>query len=61
MVDLGYLDLANGPVVRAPSSAKNVRDICLVDYSHCSTTDTCWLLDLDDSCANTDGCIIDTS
>ncbi len=36
-------------------------EYCLLDYSSCSTSDVCWLADLDNGCDARDNCIIDTS
>jgi len=35
-------------------------ELCLIDYTHCESRDTCWVLDLGSSCEGHDGCIIDT-
>lgn len=43
----------------SPVARKETSDMCLVDYSHCSTSDVCWLFDLDAGCDTRDNCIID--
>ncbi len=55
-----YLRLANGSNVRTPAVAKEARDVCLIDYGHCSESDTCWLFDFASNCDPHDGCIVDT-
>lgn len=50
---------AVGPdLYTAPSNGTS--EVCFVDYSHCSVSDICWVLDLGCGCQNHDGCIIDT-
>lgn len=58
---VGHLRLATGlarPATRAGESPPS--EICLVDYSHCSERDTCWLIDFGANCDGHDGCLIDT-
>jgi len=52
-----HLRLANGG---GTSRKTEDSEACFVDYSHCPSSDLCWILDLGCGCQNTDNCIIDT-
>ena len=56
-----HLSAVNGSSVVVPASSRNESEFCLIDYAHCPTRDTCWVLDLGSSCDPHDGCIIDTN
>ncbi|MBD3347707.1 MAG: hypothetical protein GF400_00745 [Candidatus Eisenbacteria bacterium] len=45
----------------AAASSNGDAEYCLVDYASCSQSDICWLVDMDDNCDSSDGCIIDVS
>lgn len=53
-----HLRLANGGGGRPGKTEDS--EACFIDYSHCPTSDLCWVLDLGCGCQNTDNCIIDT-
>ncbi len=56
-----HLRLAGGAVRPIARNADDpASEICLIDYSHCSERDTCWVLDLGANCEGHDGCLIDT-
>lgn len=42
-----------------PTAGKTISDMCLIDYSSCSTSDVCWLLDMDNGFDTKDNCIVD--
>ena len=57
-----HLRLANGAGMVVPSAGEMQQtERCLLDYSSCSVSDICWLLDLAGGCDASDHCIIDTS
>jgi hypothetical protein len=57
-----HLRLANGRGPGGgPTAGRSKRDLCLVDYSGCAVSDTCWLLDFESDCVSHDGCIVDTT
>jgi hypothetical protein len=58
---MGHLKLAT-PLARTAASNTEPApsEICLVDYSHCSLRDTCWIIDFGANCEGHDGCLIDT-
>jgi len=57
-----HLRLANGwSQAGGAKGVQSGRDLCLVDYSSCAGTDTCWLLDFESDCVSYDGCIVDTT
>jgi hypothetical protein len=61
-MDLRHLKLASGMGLNLEAaSASGTSEMCLLDYAHCSTSDTCWIMDLGSGCSNHDGCIIDTN
>jgi hypothetical protein len=57
---MAHLCLVAGGGDLAVSRATPDRDICFLDYSHCGSRDTCWLIDGASGCEGHDGCIIDT-
>ena len=62
MRDVKHLRLANGRSQAGGATAgHSQRDLCLVDYSSCAGSDTCWLLDFESDCVSYDGCIVDTT
>jgi hypothetical protein len=56
-----HLRVVNGTTLTVPLENKETSDICLVDYSHCPARDLCWVVDADNGCVTSDGCIFDLS
>jgi hypothetical protein len=60
VVVMRHLRLANRGSPEVASQEPNA-EFCLVDYSSCPQSDVCWLMDMDNNCPSSDGCLIDIS
>ena len=60
-MSLKHMKLANGARGMTEVAGKaEVSEICFVDYSQCSSSDLCWILDAGCGCEQHDNCFIDT-
>jgi len=57
---MAHLNLASSVRDLAVARSTPDRDVCFMDYAHCTSRDTCWLIDGASGCEGHDGCIIDT-